>query len=226
MLAAPAARGDGALVDLMHLGMVVLAGPAEVGEEVVGADQHQIDAVDRDDLLHRGERSRRLELHDHHGGLVHPGQRFGRRHAAEAQVRQARRQAARPDGRILRRRHHRARFAGGADARRNHAERAAVEHALDDLRRARRHAHQRGDPGFQRHYGNLRGGFDRERGVLEVDVDRIEAGGLGDAHDLDARHQAHRHRRGDLAARELVLQRIQELPPGGIIGTGLAATGR
>src|SRR5437867_8495641 len=41
--------------------------------------------------------------------------------------------------------------------------------------------------------------------MLDVDVDGIEAGGLGDARDLDRAHQAHGHRRHDLAARELVL---------------------
>jgi hypothetical protein len=45
--------------------------------------------------------------------------------------------------------------------------------------------------------------------VLEIDVERIEAGGLGDAHDLHARDQPHRHRRDDLAARELILEGVQ-----------------
>jgi len=55
----------------------------------------------------------------------------------------------------------------------------------------------------------LAGGLERERGVLEVDVDRVEARGLGDAHDLHAGDQAHRHRRRQLAARELVLEGVQ-----------------
>jgi hypothetical protein len=39
--------------------------------------------------------------------------------------------------------------------------------------------------------------------MLEVDVERIEAGGAGDARDLDAADEPHRHRRHHFVAREL-----------------------
>src|SRR5438132_12037294 len=46
--------------------------------------------------------------------------------------------------------------------------------------------------------------------MLEVDVDRVEARGLGDAHDLHAGYEAHRHRRHHLAARELLLDAVMD----------------
>ena len=46
--------------------------------------------------------------------------------------------------------------------------------------------------------------------MLEVDVERVEARRLGDARDLDAAHQPHRHRRDDLAAGEPLLDGIAQ----------------
>src|SRR6266850_5856092 len=66
VLAARLARGDGARVRVVHFRVVVLARDAEVGHEIVGADHHHVDAFHRDDLVHRGERRGRLELHDDH----------------------------------------------------------------------------------------------------------------------------------------------------------------
>src|SRR5207247_1352705 len=49
-----------------------------------------------------------------------------------------------------------------------------------------------------------------EARVLQVDVKRVEPRALGDAHDLDARHQPRGHRRHQLAARELLLDWIAD----------------
>jgi len=46
--------------------------------------------------------------------------------------------------------------------------------------------------------------------VLEVDVERVEARGSRDARDLDARNDAHGHRRHQLAAGELVLHAVAQ----------------
>src|ERR1700730_15044664 len=44
--------------------------------------------------------------------------------------------------------------------------------------------------------------------MLDVDIKHVEAGGFGDLRDLDAAHQAHRHRGHDLVARQLLLHRV------------------
>ena len=92
--------------------------------------------------------------------------------------------------------------------RRDHAERAAVEHALDfgDAR----HAHERRDAGFERGDADLARGLERKARMLHIDIEAVEAGGLGDARDLDAAHEPHRHRGDDLAARELLLDVVAQ----------------
>src|SRR5216117_1293163 len=199
-----AARGDGALIGVAHLGMVVLPGNAEVHHQVVGPDQHQVDAVDRDDLLHRLERRLRLELDDHQRRVVERGQGLRRGKSAELQLRQPGRQPALAERRILRRRYHCPCLPGRAHPRRYYPERPAVEHARDVLRRIRRHAHQRRDPRLERHDADLAGRLHGEARVLQVDVERVEPRALGDAHDLDARYQPRGHRRHQLATRELL----------------------
>src|SRR6476660_3119620 len=44
--------------------------------------------------------------------------------------------------------------------------------------------------------------------MLDVDIEHVEAGGFGDLRDLDAAHQAHRHRGHDLVARQLLLHSV------------------
>jgi hypothetical protein len=46
--------------------------------------------------------------------------------------------------------------------------------------------------------------------VLDVDIERVEAGRPGDARDLDAADEPHRHRGDDLAARELLLDVVAQ----------------
>src|ERR1700730_6872570 len=44
--------------------------------------------------------------------------------------------------------------------------------------------------------------------MLDVDIEHVEAGGFGDLRDLDAAHQACRHRGRDLVARQLLLHSV------------------
>ena len=46
--------------------------------------------------------------------------------------------------------------------------------------------------------------------MFQVDIEAVEAGGLGKPRDLDAGHQPHRHRGDDLAAGELVLDVVAQ----------------
>jgi hypothetical protein len=46
--------------------------------------------------------------------------------------------------------------------------------------------------------------------MLHVDIKAVETGGLGDAHDLDAANEPHRHRGDDLAASELFLHMVAQ----------------
>src|SRR6516164_9081038 len=66
----------------------------------------------------------------------------------------------------------------------NLAERAAVEHARDIVRRVGGNAHERRDPGFERGHADLGAGVEREARMLDIDIERVEAGGAGDAGDL------------------------------------------
>ena len=100
--------------------------------------------------------------------------------------------------------HHGARFLGRADARRNDAERAAVQHALDIVGRIGRYAHHRHDAAAQRRQTNLSGHVERDGRVLHVDIDHVEAGGLGHARDFDAARQPDGHRGDDFVSRQLV----------------------
>src|SRR5262245_16733621 len=92
--AVSAACGDGALVGLGKPGMVILPRKAEIGAQIIAADQHHVDAFDGDALLCHLERSRRLELHRDEGRLVHRRQRVGRGHAAVSELRQPGRETA------------------------------------------------------------------------------------------------------------------------------------
>ena len=87
---------------------------------------------------------------------------------------------------------------------RDHPHRAAVQDAADILGRVRRHAHQRGDADLLRRDADLAGGVDRQRVVLHIHIQRVEAGGLGDLRDLDRAAQADGHRGDDLAARQFL----------------------
>ena len=108
--------------------MFVLAGEAPVGEQVVGADHHHVDAVDRDDLVGLGHRFVAFELHHQERRGVERGIGLGGRETAIMQVRQRPRGRALAERREFRRFDVIAGFGGRADMRRDDAERAAVEH--------------------------------------------------------------------------------------------------
>ena len=100
--------------------------------------------------------------------------------------------------------------------RRDDAERAAVEHALHVGQAG--HAHERRDADFERGDADLARGFQRKARMLHIDIEPVEAGGLGDARDLDAANEPHRHRRHDLAARELFLTVVAQNVAGILAG--------
>jgi hypothetical protein len=54
------------------------------------------------------------------------------------------------------------------------------------------------------------GAFERKARMLHVDIEAVEARGLGDARDLDAVHKPHGHRGDDLVAGELFLHVIAQ----------------
>src|SRR5262249_4277708 len=180
-------------------------GNPPIRQQVIEAHQHHVNAVDRHDLLGVLERRGALELHDDHGGVVEHGGGFGRREGAEMEMRQAAGVRALAERRKFGRRHDRLGFVRRADVRRDHSERAAVEHAGDIVRRVGGNAHERRDPGFERGHADLAAGVEREARMLDVDIERIEAGGAGDAGDLDGAHEPHRHRRHHLVPLELLL---------------------
>ena len=103
---------------------------------------------------------------------------------------------------------HFARLLRRSDARGDDAERAAIEHALDIFGRIGGHAHHRGDPDAQRRQANLPGHVERHGRMLQIDIDHVEAGGLGQPRDLDAAREADRHRGDDLVARQLFLDDV------------------
>src|SRR5262249_19277109 len=96
------------------------------------------------------------------------------------------------------------------DMRRDHPERAAVEHAADMLGPDRRHPHERRDADRQRRDADLAGGLQREAGVLDIYIECVEAGRFGDAGDLHVAHQPYRHRGHHLATRELVADPVAQ----------------
>src|SRR5262249_46122156 len=72
------------------------------------------------------------------------------------------------------------------------------------------HAYERRDAGVERGHADLPGGLQREAGMLDIHVERVEAGGGGDARDLDAADKPHRHRRHHLVALELLLDVVAQ----------------
>src|SRR4029077_13696341 len=92
--------------------------------------------------------------------------------------------------------------------RRDHAERPGVEHPR--YLGYARYAHQWSNAGFQRGDANLPGGFKRETCVLHIDIEAVEACGLGDARDLDAANEPHRHGGEHFATAKLLLDVIAQ----------------
>ncbi len=210
MLAVLAADGDGPRIGFAHARIVVGAGGAPVDEEVVDADQYHVDAVDRDDLLDVRERRRALELHDDHGGVVERRTGFGCRERAVVQVRQAADVRALAQRREFCRPHHGLCGFRRVHMGRDHAERAAFQHARDVIGRIGGDPHERRDAGFERRDADLAAGLEREARMLKIDIEAVETRGRRDACDLAPAHQPHRHRRDHLVARELLLDVVAQ----------------
>ena len=126
-------------------------------------------------------------------------------------MRQRRRDAAAAERRVFRRRHGRPRFLGISHVGYDDAKSAAIEDSRDVIGAVVRHPHEARQSFRQRHQRDAAGGFDRQARMFEVDIDRIEAGTLGDADDLVAGDEPHRHRRCNLAPGELFLERIAQV---------------
>jgi hypothetical protein len=208
--AVPAARRDGTRIGVAHLGIFVIARNAHVGGEIIGADQHHVDAFDRCYFVGAVHSFRAFELHDHHRGIVERLVSLRRRRIAILEMRQRGREAAFSERRIFRGAHDLARLARRAHVRHDHAQRAAVEHTADDVEL--RHAGERRDPGIQRGKAYLAGRLQRQAGMLKVDIERVEARGLGETRDLTAAREAHRHGGRDFAAREPLLDAVAHEP--------------
>jgi hypothetical protein len=210
VLAVLTAGRNRAGVSLTHLLMLELAVEAHVRQQIVGADQHQVDAFHGDDLLCVVDSPRALELDDDHGGRIEGGVGLGGREGTVLQMRQAARRPALTQRRILHRGHHGASLFGRADVRGNHTQRPTIERTLDVVGRVGGHAHERRDTGLQRGHADLPRGIDRKARMLQVDIDGIEPCRLGDAHDLDATHQPHSDGGDDLAPRQLLLDVVAQ----------------
>src|SRR5215831_20381715 len=64
MLAMLAARGNGPGIGIAQARMLVLAGKAPIGEEISRADHHQVDALDRGDVIGSAQRFFAFKLDD------------------------------------------------------------------------------------------------------------------------------------------------------------------
>jgi hypothetical protein len=90
----------------------------------------------------------------------------------------------------------------------DHAQRAGIEHPrhFGDAR----HANERRDARFQRGDADLASGLERKARMLQIDIEAVEARGLGDAGDFDAADEPNRDRGDDFAAAKLVLDRVAQ----------------
>ena len=163
----------------MIAGIVEVAGrQAQFGQQIIGADHHDVDAVNGSDVVCRVERRTAFEHHDHRRHGVDLGVEIGDR--PETRHRQRARDAARPDGRILRRINDGLRFRRRRHTGRDDAHATTVQHPRDIVRRVRRHAGETIDPGSERRRRDLVRRLDGERRLLEVDIETIEVRRLDD----------------------------------------------
>ena len=205
-----AAGRNGAGIGLAHFGVLVLARETHAGEHIVHANKHHVDTFDRGDLLGLLDRLGRFELHDHHGSVIDGGVGLGGRKRAIFQMRQGAAGAAFTERGIFRGFDHLARLRRRSDAGRDDAERAAVQHALDVFGRVGGHAHHRHESYAQRRQANLPGRFERHGRMFQVDINHVEAGGLGQSCYFDAAREADRDRGDHLVARQLFFNRITQ----------------
>jgi hypothetical protein len=158
MLAVFFASRERLRVGLVHLGMIVLAGQAVVGQKIVGADQHHVDALDCHDLIGILDRFCALKLHDHHGGGIDRGISLGSRERTVLQVGQVAGIGAVAERWILRRLDVVARLGRRLHVRGDDAERAGIQDALHVADAG--HAHERCDTNFERGDADLAHAFE------------------------------------------------------------------
>jgi hypothetical protein len=188
--------------------MLVLAGKAPVGEKIIRPDHHQIDALDRCDRVGMAQRFLAFKLDDKERRRVERRICRRGRKAPVVQMGQGTGRRAMPERRKFCRRDVGPRIIGRLQMRRDHAERASIEHArhYGDAR----HAHQRRDPRLERGDANLAGSLERETRMLQIDIEAVEARGPGDAGDLDAAYEPNRHGGNGFAAAKLLLDMVAQ----------------
>ena len=130
MLAVPPADRDRCRIGLAQPRVLVIFRHAPVGEEVVRADHHHVDAVDCNDLLGVRKRVAGLELHHHRRRGIERRIGLGDRERAKLEMRQRARGRPLARRRKPRRRNNRAGLHRGRDMRRDHAERAKRVHDI------------------------------------------------------------------------------------------------
>jgi hypothetical protein len=142
MLAMATAGGDGTRIGIHEPRIIERARGTEIGEQVVGAEQDHVDALDRHDRVDLRDGTRGLRLHDHHRGIVHRGHRARGIGRAKPQLRQRPGRRAPAERRVLGRSDGRACLLGRIDMRNDDAHGATIENARDPLAAMRGHAHQ------------------------------------------------------------------------------------
>ena len=88
--------------------------------------------------------------------------------------------------------------------------RAGIQDARNIVGRVGRDPHRRHDADVEAGHADLAGGIHRQRRVLQVDVEHVEARGLGDPGNFNGAAEPHRHRGHDLAAGELFLDVVAQ----------------
>jgi hypothetical protein len=171
--------------DLTQPGMVELAGHAEALRKIAAGHRDDVEAVDGQDVVERIDAGRRLDQHDAQDGVVRGSQIVEiREPPAERRVRRT--VPALSNRRVAYRLHRGLGLLTARNLRKDHAERAAVEHGFDELRARGRHADDRRGrraAGRGHHRGDR---LDADRRVLGVEHQPVDASPRQRLHDLDA----------------------------------------
>jgi len=184
MLAVLATGGNGPGIGIAQAWMFVLAGKAPVGQEIIRADHDQVDAFDRGDRVSLAQGLLAFKLDDEQRRRVERRVRRCGRKAPVMQMGQGSCCRTLPERREFCRLDIAACVVGRLHMRCNHAKRASIEHPrhLGDAR----HANERCNPCLERGDADLAGSIEREAGMLQIDIEAVEAGRLGDAGDLNS----------------------------------------
>jgi hypothetical protein len=203
MLAVPAAGIDHHAVRLLDARIRELPGDAELGAEIVGADEQHVDARHRGDRIGLRDRLRRFQhQHDERLGIGHR-RRFAHRHAAIGELRQRAHHRAVAERRVLAVGHRALRLVDAVDVRHHDALRARVEQPRRMEVLLARHAHDRRDADRERGHRDLRRAVDVHRVVLHVDEQPVVAAGPADGGDVHGAREAQAHAEGEPALGKL-----------------------